>query len=90
VVRISSKLIYHLNGRQGQISYKQRQFAVAGHSVNYKVAIPGRLRARLKPKKQVRFVITYASKARNPQCTKFARKKTRNLTTRIVWVIPNA
>ena len=30
-------------------NYKQRQFAVAGHSVNYKVAIPGRLRARLKP-----------------------------------------
>jgi phage host-nuclease inhibitor protein Gam len=54
------------------------------------VAIPGKLRGKLKPKKRVRFVITYASKANKPQCTKFGKKKTRNLTTRIVWVIPNA
>jgi hypothetical protein len=90
VVRISSKLIYHLNGRQGQIKYPQRQFTARTGSVNYKVAIPGKLRGKLKPKKRVRFVITYASKANKPQCTKFGKKKTRNLTTRIVWVIPNA
>jgi hypothetical protein len=88
-VRISSKVVYHLKGRQRQIKYPQRQFKVAADSVNYKVAIPKKLRGKLKPKKRVRFVITYASKAADPQCTKFGEKKTRNLTTRVVWVIPN-
>jgi hypothetical protein len=89
VVRVSSKVIYHLKGKQGQIKYGQRQFEVKANSLNYKVAIPKKLRSKLKPKKQVRFVITYASKANKPECTKFGSKKTRNLTTRIVWVIPN-
>jgi hypothetical protein len=89
VVRISSKVIYHLKGKQHQIKYAQRQFQVSGEWANYKVAIPKKLRKKLKPKKQVRFVISYASKAANPQCTEFGEKKTRNLTTRIVWVIPN-
>lgn len=88
-VRISSKVIYHLKGRQRSTSYKQRQFRVTTDSLNYKVAIPNKLRKSLRPKKQVRFVITYASKSTNPECTKFGEKKTRNLTTRIVWVIPN-
>jgi hypothetical protein len=90
VVRISSKVIYHLRGKQGKIKYPQRQFQVAGKWTNYKVAIPKKLRKKLKPKKKVRFVISYASKAKNPECTKFGPTKTRNLTTRIVWVIPNA
>ena len=34
-------------------------------------------------------MVSYASKAKDPECTKFGPKKTRNLTTRIVWVIPN-
>ncbi|MBN8870920.1 MAG: choice-of-anchor D domain-containing protein [Solirubrobacterales bacterium] len=89
VVRVSSKVIYHLKGKQGQIKYPQRQLTVTGEWANYKVAIPKKLRKKLKPKKQVRFVVSYASKAKDPECTKFGPKKTRNLTTRIVWVIPN-
>ena len=27
--------------------------------------------------------------AANPECTRFGGKKTRHLTTRVVWVIPN-
>jgi len=88
-VRISSKVIYHSNGKQGSISYGQHRYRVTADSLNYKVAIPKKLRAKLKPKKQVRFVISYASKSTNPECTKFGEKKTRNLTTRVVWVIPN-
>lgn len=88
-VRISSKVIYHLNGKQGSVNYKQRQFRVTTDSLNYKVAIPKNLRKQLRPKKQVRFVVTYASKSTNPECTKFGEEKTRNLTTRVVWVIPN-
>jgi len=90
VVRVSSKVIYRLNGRQGQVRFKQRQFEVKAGSVNYKVAIPRKLRKGLRPKKRVRFVITYASRAAKPGCKTFGKKKTRNLTTRIVWVIPNA
>ena len=33
-------------------------------------------------------MITRAARLAIPNVTKFARKKTRNLTTRIVWVIP--
>ncbi|MBN8867158.1 MAG: choice-of-anchor D domain-containing protein [Solirubrobacterales bacterium] len=89
VVRLSSKVIYRVKGRQKSFRSGQRKLTIRQSFVNYKVAVPRNLRKTLKPKTPVRFVIDYASRSSDPQCTKFGEIRTRSLSTRVVWIRPN-
>jgi|GEM_PF-1992579 len=85
LVEVIASVTYKLDGKPTSASLGKSRLR-AGSSVNYKVAIPAKLRPVLTPGTPVTLKLRYRAKSSAAGCDSFGKPATKNLRTQVVLV----